>query len=60
MAKNKSQSERFIDAARELGTDESEASFDRMLKKITNAPPPDSVQKRKPVKKKLKAKKPAK
>ena len=37
----------FVKAARELGTDEDEATFDRVLKKIASAPPPKSVQKRK-------------
>lgn len=37
----------FVKAARELGTDESEASFDKMLGKIAKAPPPKTVQKRK-------------
>ena len=37
----------FVKAARELGTDESEAAFDKVLKRIASAPPPKSVQKRK-------------
>ena len=37
----------FVKAARELGTDDDPAAFDRMLKKITKAPPPKTVQKRK-------------
>lgn len=37
----------FVKAARELGTDESEATFDKMLGKIAKAPPPKTVQKRK-------------
>lgn len=37
----------FVKAARELGVDESEESFDRVLGKIAKAPPPKSVQKRK-------------
>ena len=41
------QSKAFVKAARELGTDEDPEAFDRMLKKITKAPPPKSVQKRK-------------
>ena len=41
------QSKSFVEAARELGCDESEATFDKMLKKIASAPPPKSVQKRK-------------
>lgn len=34
----KTQRQRFIEAARELGVDESEAAFDRTLKKIGRAP----------------------
>jgi hypothetical protein len=37
----------FVKAARELGTDESEEGFDKMLGKVAKAPPPKSVQKRK-------------
>ena len=37
----------FVKAARELGTDESEEAFDKMLKRVAKAPPPKSVQKRK-------------
>lgn len=37
----------FVKAARELGTDENEEAFDRVLGKIAKAPPPKSVQKRK-------------
>jgi hypothetical protein len=37
----------FVDAAHELGTNDDPAGFDRMLKKITKAPPPKTVQKRK-------------
>jgi hypothetical protein len=33
------QSKRFIDAAREIGTDESPAEFERVFKKITKARP---------------------
>ena len=47
--KKSEQSESFIKAARELGTDESEEIFDKVLKKIASAPPPKSVQKRKSV-----------
>jgi hypothetical protein len=46
------QRQRFIDAARELGTDENPEAFDKVLKKIASAPPPKSVQKRKAVRKK--------
>ena len=41
------QRDRFIEAARRLGCDDSEEAFDRKLKKIASAPPPKSVQKRK-------------
>jgi hypothetical protein len=34
-----SQREKFIEAARDLGTDDSEAAFDRALRKIGTAPP---------------------
>ncbi|WP_246501768.1 DNA-binding protein [Mesorhizobium caraganae] len=34
------QIEKFREAARELETDESEAAFDRALKKVVKAPPP--------------------
>jgi hypothetical protein len=37
----------FVKAARELGTDESEEAFDKVLKRIAKAPPPRSVRKRK-------------
>jgi hypothetical protein len=37
----------FVKVARELGTDESEAFFDKMLGTIAKAPPPKTVQKRK-------------
>jgi hypothetical protein len=40
----------FVKAARKLGTDESEEGFDKVLKRIAKAPPPKSVQKRKPKK----------
>jgi hypothetical protein len=41
------QFKRFKDAARDLGCDDNEDTFDRALKKIVSAPPPKSVQKRK-------------
>jgi len=41
----------FVKAARELGCDENAEAFDQVLKKITKAPPPKSVQKRKGAKK---------
>lgn len=37
----------FQKTAREVGTDESEEAFDRMLGKIAKAPPPKSVMARK-------------
>jgi hypothetical protein len=37
----------FVKAAREIGTDESEDAFDKVLRKVASAPPPKSVQKRK-------------
>ena len=40
----------FIEAARELGSDESDEAFDKVLKRVAKAPPPKSVQKRKPAK----------
>jgi hypothetical protein len=42
----------FVKAARELGADESEETFDKLLKRVVKAPPPKSVQKRKAVKRK--------
>ncbi|MER9630408.1 hypothetical protein [Mesorhizobium sp. M0296] len=38
--KEKSQVEKFKEAARELKTDESEEAFDRVLKKVVKSPPP--------------------
>jgi hypothetical protein len=49
------QSEAFKKAARDLGIDESEGAFDNVLKKITKAPPPKTVQKRKSKKRSRKA-----
>ena len=45
----------FVKAARELGCDESEEAFDKVLRKVASAPPPKSVQKRKkkPIKKRV-------
>ena len=37
----------FREAARELGCDDDEKAFDKVLKKIASAPPPKSVEKRK-------------
>ena len=45
--KAKRQHEAFVKAARELGADESEEAFDKVLKRVASAPPPKSVQKRK-------------
>lgn len=36
---DKSQEDRFLEAARELGADVSEADFDRALRKVASAPP---------------------
>ena len=46
--KGKSKVEKFIEAARELGCDEDEDAFKNRLKKLASAPPPASVQLRKP------------
>ncbi len=46
-AKADQQHSAFVKAARELGCDESEESFDRALNRIASAPPPKTVQKRK-------------
>jgi hypothetical protein len=40
-----SQIDRFKEAARELGTDDSEEAFDEKLKKIAKAPPPNDKPK---------------
>ena len=50
MIEKSKQSERFIDAARGLGADEDPRSFDRALKKLADAPPPDKVEDKKPKK----------
>ena len=47
MPKESDQHRAFVKAARELGTDESEEVFDRMLGKLSKAPPPETVQQRK-------------
>lgn len=44
---DKSQVERFREAARELGCDEGEDAFDKALRKIASGRPPASVRKRK-------------
>ncbi|MGO9547708.1 MAG: hypothetical protein ACLPPF_23325 [Rhodomicrobium sp.] len=41
------QFERFKEAARELECDDDEAAFREKLKKLTEAPPPESVESRK-------------
>lgn len=41
------QSERFLEAAREVGASEDDDVFDATLKKIAKAPPPETVQDRK-------------
>ena len=50
--KSRSQSQRFIDKARELGCDEDEAAFDERLRKIAKATPPVPRKDIKPEKKK--------
>lgn len=40
--KQKSQAEKFRDAARELETDDDEKRFEKMVEKIAKAPPPKS------------------
>lgn len=42
------QYQKFVEKARELGTDESEENFDRVLKKIVKVPPPKGSQKERP------------
>lgn len=42
----KSQVDKFKQAARELETDQSEEAFDRALKKIAKAPPPKNDAKK--------------
>jgi hypothetical protein len=37
----------FVKAARELGTDDSEEAFDKVLRKVASAPPPETVRQRK-------------
>lgn len=41
------QKDHFIEVARELGCDEDEGTFKKLLKKLASAPPPKSVEKRK-------------
>jgi len=45
--KSKTRSQRFVEAARDVGCDENPDAFDKTLKKIASAPPPKSVKKRK-------------
>ena len=42
------QSKRFIEAARELGCDEDEATFDRTLKAMASVPPPKRFRNARP------------
>lgn len=42
----KSQVDKFREAARELETDQSEEAFDRVLRKVTKAPPPKDGENR--------------
>jgi hypothetical protein len=44
---NKAQSEKFIEAARELGCTEDESTFDEIVKKVAKAPPPRKEEKAK-------------
>ena len=51
--KQKSQSDKFAELARELECDESEERFDRALKRVAESPPPerdDKSKKDKPAK----------
>jgi hypothetical protein len=41
------QSQKFIEAARELECDDDEGRFRERFKKLTEAPPPETVEKRK-------------
>jgi hypothetical protein len=47
----RTQSERFIETARALGCDESEAAFDDKLRQIAQYKPEPKAPKRKPVRK---------
>ena len=42
---HKTQSEKFKEAARKAGADDSEEAFDKVLKKIAQAPPPPKSDK---------------
>ncbi|XSG81234.1 MAG: hypothetical protein ACPW61_09090 [Methyloligella sp. ZOD6] len=46
----RSQSERFIDKARELGCDESEDSFDQKLRRVAKTAAPKKAAKKPPKK----------
>ena len=39
LKRQKAQSDKFIEAARELGCDENESAFDAIVKKVAKAPP---------------------
>lgn len=45
--KTRSQHKKFIQAAREAGADEDPEAFKERLKRLVNAPPPQTVQERK-------------
>jgi len=51
----KTQHDKFVEAAREFECDDDEARFRERFKKLTEAPPPESVEKRKSQKKTEKA-----
>ena len=40
------QHRKFVKAARDVGTDESEEAFDKVLRKVASAPPPETVRQR--------------
>lgn len=46
----KSQTGKFVEAAKRVGASDDPADFDRMLGGIAKAPPPETVQDRKPPK----------
>lgn len=48
MSKDKTQSDKFIDAAREVDASEDADQFKDRLRTLVKAPPPKSVQARKP------------
>ena len=47
MKPEREQSKKFLDAARELGADGDAKDFDKTLKELAKAPPPDTVKARK-------------